>query len=73
MHRLLRPDAPAAQSPPGLHWACGLGIDSDTPAELDHRIGQVVDAIDEAGIADGTIVVWRGAPLDRGPGQWRHG
>ena len=30
----------------------------DTLAELDHRTGQVLDAIDNAGISDDTIVVW---------------
>lgn len=36
----------------------GGGVYSDTLAELDHRTGQVLDAIDDAGIADDTIVVW---------------
>ncbi|HWL50330.1 MAG: hypothetical protein K0T01_2834 [Acidimicrobiia bacterium] len=34
------------------------GIYSDTLNELDYRSGQVLDAIEEAGIADNTIVVW---------------
>jgi arylsulfatase len=34
----------------------GGGVYSDTPAELDHRTGQVLDAIDQAGISESTIV-----------------
>ena len=34
-------------------------------AELGHRAGQVLDALDEAGVADDTIVVWAG---DNGSG-----
>ena len=34
------------------------GVYSDTLVELDYRTGQVLDAIDQAGIADNTIVVW---------------
>ena len=34
------------------------GTYSDAIAELDHRTGQVLDALDRAGIADDTIVVW---------------
>ena len=37
-------------------------------AELDHRCGQVLDALDEAGVADNTIVVWAG---DNGSGVTR--
>ena len=34
------------------------GVYSDTLAELDYRTGQVLDAIDQAGVSDNTIVVW---------------
>ncbi len=49
--------------PPLIHhpdWTgkSGGGVYSDTLAELDYRTGQVLDAIDEAGISDNTIVVW---------------
>jgi arylsulfatase A-like enzyme len=54
------------------------GIYSDTLAELDHRTGQVLDAIDEAGIADNTIVVWssdnpagRSQSMGGSNGPWR--
>lgn len=36
----------------------GGGVYSDTLAELDYRTGQVLDAIEQAGIAENTIVVW---------------
>lgn len=36
----------------------GGGAYSDALAELDYRTGQVLDAIDQAGIAEDTIVVW---------------
>jgi arylsulfatase A-like enzyme len=52
----------------------GGGAYSDALAELDHRTGQVLDAIDQAGIADNTIVVWssdnpagRSISMERGP------
>lgn len=54
------------------------GAYSDTLAELDHRSGQVLDAIDAAGIADKTIVVWtsdnpatRGNAAGGSNGPWR--
>ena len=37
---------------------------ADCMVECDHRSGQVLDALDEAGIADDTIVVWAS---DNGP------
>lgn len=57
--------------PPLLHHpdftgASGGGVYSDTLAELDHRTGQVLDAIDQAGIADNTIV---GLSSDNPAGQ----
>ena len=54
------------------------GIYSDTLAELDHRTGQVLDALDQAGIADNTIVVWssdnpagRSTSMGGSNGPWR--
>ena len=35
-----------------------LGLYADLMAEMDYRVGQVVDCIDEAGIADNTIIVF---------------
>jgi arylsulfatase len=35
-----------------------LGQYADLIAEMDHRIGQILDCIDEAGIADNTLVVF---------------
>jgi arylsulfatase len=35
-----------------------LGAYADTIAEMDHRVGQIVDCVKEAGIADNTIVVF---------------
>lgn len=56
----------------------GGGIYADAIAELDHRAGQVLDAIDAAGIAENTIVVWSSDnPATRAPaaggsnGPWR--
>ncbi len=37
---------------------------ADCKVECDHRSGQILDAVDEAGIADDTIVVWAS---DNGP------
>ena len=54
------------------------GVYSDTLAELDHRTGQVLDAIDQAGITDDTIVVWtsdnpagRAQSMGGSNGPWR--
>ncbi len=56
----------------------GGGVYSDTLAELDHRTGQVLDAIDRAGIAENTIVVWssdnpagRSTSMGGSNGPWR--
>ena len=76
---LLHPAAPAAGLPSGLHRrGSGGGAYSDAMAELDHRTGQVLDAIDQAGITDNTIVVWNSDnPAGRAPsmggsnGPWR--
>jgi arylsulfatase len=54
------------------------GVYSDTLAELDYRTGQVLDALDEAGVSENTIVVWNSDnPAGRAPymggsnGPWR--
>ena len=67
--------------PPYIHHPdftgrSGGGVISDILAELDYRTGQVLDAIDAAGIADNTIVVWSSdnpvAPAMAGSnGPWR--
>jgi arylsulfatase A-like enzyme len=69
--------------PPLLHHPdftgkSGGGVYADTLAELDHRTGQVLDAIDQAGIAEHTIVVWssdnpagRSSSLGGSNGPWR--
>ncbi len=56
----------------------GGGVYSDTLAELDHRTGQVLDAIDQAGIFENTIVVWssdnpagRSTSMGGSNGPWR--
>lgn len=63
---------------PDFVGGSGGGIYSDTLAELDHRTGQVLDAIDKAGIADNTIVVWssdnpagRAQSMGGSNGPWR--
>jgi arylsulfatase len=43
-----------------------LGMYADIIAEMDHRVGQIVDCVDEAGIADNTIIVFSS---DNGPGM----
>jgi len=69
--------------PPLIHHPDFTGVSggrvySDTLAELDHRTGQVLDAIDQAGISENTIVVWSSDnPAGRSPsmggsnGPWR--
>ncbi len=56
----------------------GGGVYSDTLSELDYRTGQVLDAIEEAGISDNTIVVWssdnpagRSTSMGGSNGPWR--
>jgi len=63
---------------PDFTGRSGGGVYSDTLAELDHRTGQVLDAIDEAGISDDTIVVWtsdnpagRATSMGGSNGPWR--
>ncbi len=43
-----------------------LGMYADIIAEMDHRVGQIVDCVHEAGIADNTIIVFSS---DNGPGM----
>ena len=43
---------------PDFKGKSGGGVYADIIHELDYRSGQVLDAIDEAGIAENTIVVW---------------
>ena len=61
---------------PDFKGKSGGGVISDILAELDYRTGQVLDAIDEAGISENTIVVWSSdnptAPATFGSnGPWR--
>jgi arylsulfatase len=42
-----------------------LGLYADITAEMDYRLGQIVDSVDEAGIGDDTIIVFSS---DNGPG-----
>ena len=35
-----------------------LGLYADCIAEIDHRVGQIVDAVNDAGIADNTLIVF---------------
>lgn len=51
---------------PDFEGRSGAGPYGDMVMELDHRTGQVLDAIDRAGIADDTIVLWL---ADNGPVQ----
>ena len=63
---------------PDFKGKSGGGVYSDTLAELDHRTGQILDAIDQAGIAENTIVVWssdnpagRSTSMGGSNGPWR--
>lgn len=49
---------------PDFAGKSGNGAFADSMIEVDHRTGQVLDAIDAAGITDDTIVVWAS---DNGP------
>jgi arylsulfatase len=51
---------------PDFEGKSGAGPFGDSVMELDHRTGQVLDAIAEAGIEDNTIVIWLS---DNGPAQ----
>src|SRR5262249_26310313 len=45
-----------------------LGPYADLMAEMDHRVGQIVDCVEEAGISDNTLIVFSSdnAALDQG-------
>ena len=49
---------------PDFDAKTGHGHYADVLAEIDHRAGQILDAIDELGIRDNTIVIWTS---DNGP------
>ena len=49
---------------PDFMGRTGHGEMADSLAEMDHRVGQIVDAIDELGIADNTILLFGS---DNGP------
>lgn len=49
---------------PDFEGASGNGDFADSMMEIDYRTGEVLDAIDDAGIGDDTIVVWAS---DNGP------
>ena len=57
---------------PDFEGASGNGHYADVTTEIDHRAGQILDAIDELGIRDETIVIWT---ADNGPEelQGHHG
>jgi arylsulfatase A-like enzyme len=70
--------------PMGVHpdfaGRSGGGLYADCLAEMDHRVGQILDAIEAAGIADDTIVVFssdnatsplKGAADGGSNGPWR--
>jgi arylsulfatase len=48
-----------------------LGYYADLMAEMDYRVGQIVDCVDEAGIKDNTLIVFcsDNAALDQGMGR----
>jgi arylsulfatase len=52
-----RPHFPNDTSPE-FAGKSGVGKYGDSVVELDYRTGEVLDAIDEAGIEDNTIVIW---------------
>ena len=49
---------------PDFDGRSGNGIYADVMMEIDHCIGRVVDAVDEAGILEDTIIIW---VSDNGP------
>ena len=49
---------------PDFDGKTGNGHYADVTAEIDHRAGQILDAIDKLGIKDNTIVIWTS---DNGP------
>jgi arylsulfatase A-like enzyme len=63
---------------PDFTGRSGGGVYSDALAELDHRTGQVLDALHQAGVSDDTIVVWssdnpagRSISMGGSNGPWR--
>jgi arylsulfatase len=63
---------------PDFKGKSGGGVYSDTLAELDYRTGQVLDAIDQAGVSSNTIVVCssdnpagRATSMGGSNGPWR--
>jgi len=74
---LTQPHLPTLPNP-SFAGATGNGDWADVLAEMDHNVGQMVDALDELGIADDTIVIFasdNGAeyvrPWDGWAGPWR--
>jgi arylsulfatase len=62
--------------PPEFEGASRTGPYGDAIMELDYRTGQVLDAIEEAGIEDNTIVIWlsdNAATPISGPPEFRGG
>ncbi len=57
---------------PDFAGVTGNGNYADVTVEIDHRAGQILDAIDELGIRENTIVIWT---ADNGPEelQGHHG
>src|SRR5262249_25842724 len=56
---------------PDFAGKTGFGDWADSLAEMDHHVGQIVDAVQEAGVADNTVVVFTS---DNGPEEmlpWR--
>jgi len=49
---------------PDFAGRTGYGPYADVLAEIDHRVGQILDAIDELSLRDDTIVIWTS---DNGP------
>ena len=52
---------------PDFEGRTGNGNVADVLAELDFRTGEILDTIDNLGIADDTIVIWTS---DNGPSQY---
>jgi len=51
---------------PDFDGATGNGRYADATAEHDHRVGQVLDALEQAGLAENTLVFY---PSDNGPAR----
>ena len=62
---------PADLAHPDFEGRSGHGVWADVLTEVDHRAGQVLDAVDELGQRDNTIVIWmseNGAEPEEAPG-----